>query len=382
MKSRLCVAGILLIQALSACVFKSNDRSALQRTPYKQEKITPPPARPDTIFTIAAVGDMMLGTSYPNESTLPPDSAIHSFDAAIDELQNADVTMGNLEGSLLDDGDPAEYKLHFISKGYLFRMPVAYSNVFKNAGFDVLSLANNHIGDFGEKGRESTMQVLDSIGINHGGQLAHPTSEFTVKGVKYGFCAFSPNANALPLLDTQNTRKVIQELKSRCDVVIVSFHGGGEGAEFEHVTMQMESYKGEKRGNVYEFAHIAIDAGADMVFGNGPHVNRAMELYKNRIIAYSLGNFYTYKGVNVEGVCGLSSLLKININKKGEFLDGKLLAYTQSHTDGLMRDTANRVIARIKYLTEIDLPQAGLNIADDGTITPLPQKVILAAGEN
>lgn len=381
MKGRLCITGLLLIQVLNSCVFKSPDKLPVQHQQPVAKIIDTVPPKPDTIFTIAAVGDMMLGTSYPNSSTLPADSAIHSFDAAADELQNADVTMGNLEGSLLDEGEPAEYKLHFITKGFLFRMPTAYSGIFKKAGFDALSLANNHIGDFGDKGRLSTMQMLDSVGINYGGQLAHPSAVFTVKGIRYGFCAFSPNANALPLLLNDNTRAVIQELKTRCDIVIVSFHGGGEGTAFEHVTMQMESYRGEKRGNVYEFAHNAIDAGADMVFGNGPHVNRAMELYKNRIIAYSLGNFFTYKGVNVEGICGLSSLLKININKKGEFLDGKILSYRQTHADGLFRDTTNKVAVRIKYLTETDLPQAGLTIAEDGTITALPQKVALAAVE-
>jgi hypothetical protein len=112
-----------------------------------------------------------------------------------------------------------------------------------------------------------------------------------------------------------------------------------------------------------------IDAGADMVLGNGPHVCRAMELYKNRLIAYSLGNFCTYKSVSVEGVSGLAPLLKIYINKKGEFLNGRLLAFKQTHADGLVRDSANKVIARIKYLTNIDFPQSGLNIAEDGVIT-------------
>jgi len=85
---------------------------------------------------------------------------------------------------------------------------------------------------------------------------------------------------------------------------LVSFHGGGEGVGFEHVPFVMETFVNEKRGDVNAFAHAAVDAGADLVFGNGPHVCRALELYNDRLIAYSLGNFCTYTNVSVAGSCG------------------------------------------------------------------------------
>jgi hypothetical protein len=382
MNIRTLIAGLLLMQVLSACFAPSaRVNSVSESVPGKPAPVAKViPLVHDTL-TIAAVGDMMLGTAYPNANNLPPDSAKHSFDAARNYLQQADVTMGNLEGTLLDSGNPAHYKMHFKTMPYLFRMPSYYGGVLKQAGFTALSLANNHMSDFADRGRQSTMHVLDSVGINYGGQLVHPSAEFEVKGVRYGFCSFAPNAQTLPILDLKNAANIIRDLKTRCDVVIVSFHGGGEGEGFEHVTRQMESYLGEKRGNVYAFAHTAIDAGADMVLGNGPHVCRAMELYKNRLIAYSLGNFCTYKSVSVEGVCGLAPLLKININKKGEFLNGRIIAFKQTHADGLVRDTTNKVITRIKYLTTIDFPEAGLEISDDGLIKPMQQVATLAAGQ-
>lgn len=334
-----------------------------------------PPRNNDTL-TIAAVGDIMLGTSYPDDSTLPADNARNSFKAIADELRSADVTVGNLEGTLAERIDPAHYKLHLKTRAYLFRMPPMYRNVLKIAGFKVLSLANNHIGDFGDMGRLSTMRNLDTAGINYGGLLIHPSSIFKINGVTYGFCAFSPNSNVLSLLDLKNVRKMVDSLKRQCNIVIVSFHGGSEGPAYEHVTRHMESFVGEKRGNVYAFAHIAIDAGADMVFGNGPHVSRALELYKNRMIAYSLGNFCTYKSVSVEGVCGLAPLLKIKINKKGEFLNGRLIALKQTHAGGLVRDSSNRVIIHIRELTRADFPESVLNIAGDGSITVVPPPVL------
>lgn len=358
---------------------------ACNHPPDKKTVLSPAPKpKPDTAIaaapvapqsdsiTIAAVGDMMLGTSYPNNYTLPPDSAKNSFNVIADELRNANLTFGNLEGSLLDGGSPAHYKLHQKSKAYLFRMPTAYAGVFKDAGFDVLSLANNHIGDFGDTGRISTMRVLDSIGINYGGLLAHPTSVFERNGIKYGFCSFAPNANTLPILNLPNAAKIISELKQRCDILIVSFHGGGEGVGYEHVPFAMESFISEKRGDVHAFAHNAIDAGADVIFGNGPHVSRAMEVYKNHLITYSLGNFCTYKSVSVSGVCGLAPLLKVHLNKKGEFLNGRIISLRQDHSKGLELDTLNRAAIRIKQLTEEDFPDAGLVISDTGEVSLAP----------
>jgi len=365
------LSAVLLL--LAAC----QEMPIVQQTPrrhknkIKRDTVILPLIAPRDSFCIAAVGDIMLGTSYPDNKTLPSDSILfNSFKNVSDELRNADVTFGNLEGALLDTGAPAQYKLNLRSKGYLFRMPQYYAGVLKDAGFNLLSLANNHIGDFGDNGRFGTMHVLDSLGIQYGGQVSHPSSIFEIDGVTYGFCAFAPNNQTLSILDLQNATATIQNLKQQCDIVIVSFHGGGEGVAYEHVPLADESYINEKRGDVRAFAHNAIDAGADIILGNGPHVCRAMEIYKNRLIAYSLGNFYTYRSVSVAGICGYAPLLKVYVNKKGEFLKGRILSNIQSHNNGLEVDTLNRALARIKTLTETDFPQSGLNISDDGLLTP------------
>lgn len=338
---------------------------------YHPQAVTPKKvvviANPDSL-NIVAVGDIMLGTSFPDSTTLPPDSAKESFINAQKYLRNADVTFGNLEGTLLDGGTPAHYKLHLKTKGYLFRMPTHDAGILKNAGFNLLSLANNHAGDFGDPGRLSTARTLDSMGICYAGLLTHPDTVFTVRGVKYGFCSFAPSAGTVPILDLKGAAQRISDLKKRCDIVIVSFHGGSEGAKFERIPFKMESFYSEKRGNVYAFAHNAVDAGADLVFGNGPHVSRAMELYKNRLIAYSLGNFCTYRSVSIAGVCGLAPLLNVNINKKGEFVAGRIISFQQDHNSSLQLDTLNRAASRIKWLTDKDFPQGGLTIGDDGVI--------------
>ena len=367
MKIRLVTVTALAAIFFSACqdVHINAQAHHSKKAIKKAAAIRPVAALPDSVC-VAAVGDIMMGTSYPNKNTLPPDSGKNSFVNLADELHGADVTFGNLEGTLLDTGAPAHYKLHLVSKAWLFRMPVSYGKVLKGAGFNLLSLANNHAGDFGDNGRASTMKVLDSLGLQYGGQLSHPSAVFKINGITYGFCAFAPNSQTVPMLDLKNAREIIRDLKQRCDIVIVSFHGGSEGAEYEHVPFKMESFYSEKRGDVYAFAHNAIDAGADLIFGNGPHVCRAMELYKNRLIAYSLGNFCTYKCVSVTGDCGIAPLLKVYVNRKGEFLSGRIIAFKQTHNNGLEPDTLNRAVKRIKALTEADFPQSGLSIADDG----------------
>lgn len=321
----------------------------------------------DTI-SIAAVGDIMLGSAYPDSSKLPPDSAKGSFKRALPYFKGSDIVFGNLEGTLLDSGMPATYKKK-LTTAFLFRMPTPYAQVLKDAGFNLLSVANNHITDFGDNGCLSTMQTLQKYNIRYAGLESCPTTIFEQNGIKYGFCAFAPNAHTLSLLQTERAVRIIHQLKQQCDVVIVSFHGGAEGTAYEHVPHKMESYLGAKRGDVNAFAHAAIDAGADVIFGNGPHVSRAMEMYKNRLIAYSLGNFCTYKSVSVMGVCGMAPLLKVYLNKKGEFLSGRIISFKQTHENGLMPDTLNRVVNRIKMLTQADFPQSGLVIDEKGLIT-------------
>nr|WP_067059192.1 CapA family protein [Mucilaginibacter sp. L294] len=371
MKPRLTLFLIINI-AVAACINPNAGKRVTtqpEATPAITDTIQKKPV--DTAINITAVGDIMLGSSYPDSTYLPPNDALNSFKPALEHLRKADIAFGNLEGVLLDTGAPVGYKLRFKHKGYLFRMPAKYGAVFKDAGFDILSVGNNHSNDFDLAGRKSTIKILDSLDIHTAGFKSHPSKTFTVNGVKYGFCAFSPNGQTVSLLGIAAAKQIIRDLKANSDIVIVSFHGGGEGTDYEHVPDSAEIFKGENRGNLRLFTHAAIDAGADVILGNGPHVARAMELYKNRLIAYSLGNFVTYKGVSVSGICGLAPLLKLRISKKGDFLGGQIVSYRQIHDKGLLIDTLNRAALRIKALTEADFIQPGLSISASGQITPL-----------
>lgn len=320
----------------------------------------------DTI-SIIGVGDIMMGTNYP-ANYLPPDEGIHLLAEVDSILQNADVTFGNLEGVILNEGGDAKYcKDPKIC--YIFRSPEYLAKNFVKAGFDVMSTANNHAGDFGNPGRKNTMRVLDSLGIEHAGLLTNPYTTFTKDGMRYGFAAFAPNTGTVSINDIANAQKIVAHLDSISDIVIVSFHGGAEGSKYQHVTRKNEYFYGENRGNVYLFAHQVIDAGADIVFGHGPHVTRAVEVYKDKFIAYSLGNFSTYARFNLRGDNGLAPIIKVFTDSRGNFLKAKVTPVIQIAPGGPRIDPQGRVITRLQQLTEKDFPEVKIKIDDSGIIT-------------
>ncbi len=323
----------------------------------------------DTI-QVVAVGDIMMGTIFPDGQYLPPNNdCSRSFSMVQSYFANADILFGNLEGAMTDSKVGAK-NCNNPEWCYTFGMPTEFSRCLVDAGFDILSLANNHMGDFGEQGRSSTVQTLAKAGIRYAGLLSCPTVELVKDGVKYGFCAFAPNTGTVDVKNIPAAQEIVRRLKDSCDIVIVSFHAGAEGKAYQHVTRQMENFIGENRGNVYEFAHKMIDAGGDILLGHGPHVTRAVEVYNNRFIAYSMGNFSTVSRVNVEGVNGLAPIFRIYTDPYGCFLKAYITPTYQPAEDRTPRyDSARRVISVIQSLTRADFPEVKMQITDDGWIT-------------
>lgn len=334
----------------------------------REEKITTNEGSQPRIYTVIGVGDMMLGTNYPSKNHLPPNGGADLLRDVTHILQDADVTFGNLEGTILDSGGTVK-RCKNPSLCYAFRSPESYIQHFVNAGFDVVSIANNHTGDFGSSGRKKTKEVLKNNGIAFAGLAG--TDEIAIfekAGKRWGFCAFAPNSGTCDIRQLSYARRIVEKVSAQSDFVIVSFHGGAEGAKNQHVTKQTEKYYGENRGNVHAFAHAVVDAGADIVFGHGPHVTRALELYNNRIIAYSLGNFCTYGRFNLRGAAGIAPILKVHIDENGNFVYGQLTPIYQQKTHGPKIDPQNRAIKKIRELTQTDFPNTTLEIHEDGTI--------------
>jgi len=317
-------------------------------------------------ITIIGVGDIMMGTTYPFK-TLPPDDGKELFSDVKNYLIDADVTFGNLEGPLLTRGGTPKI-CDSGSNCIAFRMPEQYAAYLKEAGFDIVSIANNHANDMGPEGRKSTQSTLDDYEIGYAGQVDCPTYTFEKSGIIYGFAAYSPSINTCDINNLDKATEIVEKLKRKSDIVIVSFHGGAEGSSHQHVTGSREYFLDEDRGNVYEFAHTVIDAGADIVFGHGPHVTRAIELYKNKFIAYSLGNFCTYAKFGLNGVLGIAPIMKLYIDKKGNFLKGEIFPIKQIKKGIPVYDESKKVIEIIRNLTKTDFPESDLEIDDSGNV--------------
>ncbi|MEM9384161.1 MAG: CapA family protein [Pseudomonadota bacterium] len=316
-------------------------------------------------LTVAATGDIMLGTDYP-KNTLDDRDAAGYLAAVTPKLRTADIAFGNYEGALLDGG-----KAEKLCSGrcYFFRSPTRYAQLLADAGYDLISLANNHARDFGDDGLASSQASLDAVSIGHSG----PIDSFAIierASQRVGMIAYAPNHELNPILDIALAREQVSALAGEVDILIVSFHGGGEGQDALHVAQGMEEYLGEERGDLRAFSRAVIDAGADLVLGHGPHVPRGLELYRERLIAYSLGNFATYYGISVSGLKGVAPLLWVELDDEGRFVAGRIHSYRQTRPIGPQPDRTQTAATLMRRLSTEDFPQSPLRWLGDGRIGP------------
>ena len=331
----------------------------------------------DTI-TIAAVGDIMMGTDYPNTRTLPPKDGTTLFKEVQQYLEPFDLTFGNLEG-VIGRGGVAK-SCNQPQYCYTFRMPARYTNHLKKAGFDVVSIANNHANDFGSGGRKASAAVLDTSGLFYAGSQDKPYTIFTKDSITYGFLATAPNSGCFSMKNYKEAAQIVSMLDSLCDIVIVSFHAGAEGASATHTPRKDEVFLGYNRGNVYKFAHGCIDAGADILLGHGPHVTRAVELYKDRFITYSMGNFCTYEKFSLRGPKGVGPIFHLQVNKECKYLGGTVIPTKQLGEGIPVYDDEQQALKQLIDLSLEDFPESPLDISlKNGTMLapkPLVEEVI------
>lgn len=362
------MAVVLLVLA-AACSSRPEVTAPAEPVPASEPAPDPAPAirKRSGLVTIAAVGDMMLGTDYP-EDHLPDDDGAGFLTAVAPVLRAADLAIGNLEGVLVDGGTPRKVCTN-PRACFLFRSPARYARHYADAGFDVLSLANNHARDFGEEGRTATMQALDDAGIAHSGREGDFAS-VVVGDLEVAVLAFAVTQESNLVHDYPLAARIVEAHARSHDLVVVSFHGGAEGGDVTRLPFAEEEYFGEPRGDVVYFARKMVDAGADLVFGHGPHVVRAMEHYGNRLIAYSLGNFATYYGISVDGLNGVAPILVATIDGEGRFVEGMLHSTVQIRPGGPRPDPAQQAGRLIRDLSLADFGDPGLRFLDDGRILP------------
>ncbi len=313
--------------------------------------------------TIKAVGDIVPGTNFPDYRL--PDSPDRLLPENLRSQLEADLLFGNWETTLTNS--PSAYKDISRPGVFAFRTPPEYARLFQEVGFDIVNMANNHTMDFGERGWQDTKKYLDNAGIKSLGEVDE-IIYLDVQGVPVAWIGFSSYDGHNTLHDLEKGRELVQKARENATLVVVSVHGGAEGTGALHVRNETEFFLGENRGNMVQFSRAMVDAGADLILGHGPHVPRAMELYKGKLIAYSLGNFIGYRSLATEGETGDSMILTVELDLEGKLVSGQIISVRLNNDGVPYLDPTGRTIDLVRRLTQTDFPNAGIAIDADGTI--------------
>lgn len=305
--------------------------------------------------TLAAVGDLMMARSIGRALQRSP--ADTPFAAVAAWLRAADVTIGNLECALSVAGRPA-------AKSYTFRGPPAAADALRDAGFDVVSLANNHSLDYGEAAQVETLALLDAAGIAHVGSGPNEAAAYApvfveAHGLRLAFLGYVNVPVEFNGFDTARWRAVgerpglawaepariaadVAAARAQADLVIVLLHAGYEGRTTPNAV---------QRANAY----AAIDAGAALVLGAHPHVLQGVEQYHGGWIVYSLGNF-VFDGFT--GVSNESAILFVTLGRSGvEALAWKPVVIRNGRPHLAAASTAAAIRRRIERLSAALAPR-------------------------
>ena len=340
---------------------------------------------------LAFVGDINLGTRTLPDG-IPPNEGRGLFDE-VDSLLTGDLVVGNFEGALSDTGTSekcersrraVEQRMRRARRAardsalaqlrcYAFATPSALAPLLRDAGFTHLNLANNHANDMGLAGRELTARTFDSLGLRHYGPLGSIAIDTVQRGdslTTVGLIGFATYGYAYDLLDLERTRVVVDSVRPMVDLMVVTFHGGAEGAMAGTTPDSMEYLGREPRGHLRRWARVALDAGADAVVGHGPHVLRGVEFHGGKPIVYSLGNFLTYRGFSLAPPLHLTTVLQLELAADGRFLGGRLVPAVQRSRAGPAPDPGGAALAFMRARTAEDFPETGARFGEDGRFTP------------
>src|SRR3954471_5175945 len=308
----LAVLGIVLAPAPGRSTAGGAAAAEAAAAPHR----THPHAARARAITIGWVGDITPGSRY----GLPARGGRALFAAVRRPLRAPDVRAGNLEGTL-SAGGASKCGAAPAAGCFAFQAPPANAAALRDAGLDLVNLANNHSFDFGADGRMQTLRALTGAGVAFTG-LPGDVRVIERHGIRVAFAGFSTYRWTPSMDDPATIRAVVGQAAAIADVVVVLFHAGAEGADRTAVPLGREWAYGEDRGDSRAFAHAAVDAGADLVLGSGPHVIRGLETYRGRLIAYSLGNFAGVNNFATGGTLSTSGVLTVRVDRRGRLRNG------------------------------------------------------------
>lgn len=336
--------------------------SLADRVPARSASPQPParaptaPPRPQGALRVVWAGDIVLGS----DAGTAGDDGRALFAHVTDQIMSADLAVGNLEGTLTQRG----YSKCGGSSSracFAFRAPPSTARSLREAGFDILNTANNHANDYGPDGQFDTRAALHAHRLAATGRPGEITFVRT-RGRRVAFVGFSAYPWSADMRDLASVAALIGRARASADTVIVLMHAGAEGTGATHVPAGREVAFGEDRGDTRAFAHAAIDAGAALVLGSGPHVLRGIERYRGRLVAYSLGNFADSGVLPASGVMGLTGLLQVDLAPDGHPLEARFTSLTLQSPGVPVDDRDHQAAALVTQLGAADFGNAGVAI--------------------
>jgi poly-gamma-glutamate capsule biosynthesis protein CapA/YwtB (metallophosphatase superfamily) len=262
-------------------------------------------------ITLVAVGDINLGRKA-GRIILSGD-VDYAFAKTRDILSAADITFGNLESTISEQNGITQNGVWCITA------PPIAAETLAHAGFDVVSLANNHVWDFGKRALLETPGHLDKVGIKHAGtgetlDQAYTPAIIDIKGTRIAFFSVTrifnfggPEHEAFTYTawaDMERLRPAIEKVRDDVDLVVVAAHWGAE-------------HQDRPADETVKLAHEMVDAGADIILGGHPHVPQGIERYNNAFIIYSLGNFAYHQTTEHSIWKTRSIILKLTLTRDG-----------------------------------------------------------------
>ncbi len=297
-----------------------------------------------------------------------PDILLEPLKPLIDD---ADIVLVNVEGAI-GEGDAPSKCRPGSTRCYAFRQPVGTAAAFRRFAAPaaiVGNVANNHALDAGVKGYGETIGHLRRAGVYVTGNdtlatlIPTPTLADTV-----AVLGFSPFIAGPDPRDLEGVRRHVARAAKRTPFVVVTMHMGAEGRNAQRTSNESERFFGEDRGNPVEFAHAAIEAGASLVVGHGPHVLRAAEWVGERLAIYSLGNTLTYGPFNLQEPSNRGAVACATLSSQRTVLDAVLRATWQLPPGIVAADPSHRGPALVDSLSALDFPETRVRVLSDSTM--------------
>jgi hypothetical protein len=332
----------------------------------------PAPVRADTAagVRVCAGGDVTLGTNLDTTwvhttagrlgrrvPALPsPDSLLAPLRPL---LADADVVLLNVEAAIGEGPINRQKCAPGSTACYAFRSPVAAAGALRRVAPEsaqvIGNVANNHARDDGDIGRRNTVRHLRAAGVEVTGLDTIATPVITARGDTVAFLGFAQWTGPDPR-NTAAVRRHVRRAADRYARVVVTMHMGAEGTSRQRTPNASELFVGEDRGNVVAFARAAVEAGADLVIGHGPHVMRAAEWRDGSLVFYSLGNLVTYGPFTLSEPLNRGGIACAVLDREGSIIGAQLRSTVQRVPGLVSVDTSHRAAALTDSLGRLDFP--------------------------